>query len=129
MKIVILWRVLKRNLSLDLHAVQMKTLMMILLLPSMAFGQVGMASWYGFENSVSSTGKRLTRTKPAVAHKTLPIGTLVRITSIRSRKSVVAVVEDRGPYTKNRIVDLNKFAAAKIGMLKDGVTKVKVEKL
>lgn len=105
----------------------MKALLAMLLLPSMAFGQVGMASWYGPENSVSSTGKRLSRSTPAVAHKTLPIGTRIRITALRSKKSVVAVVEDRGPYTKKRIVDLNRVAASKIGMLKDGITKVKLE--
>jgi rare lipoprotein A len=105
----------------------MKALLAMLLLPSMAFGQVGMASWYGLENHISSTGKRLSRRTPAVAHRTLPIGTKVRVTSIRSKKSVVAVVEDRGPFTKNRVVDLNRVAASKIGMLKDGITKVKLE--
>lgn len=105
----------------------MKTLIALLLLPSVAFGQVGMASWYGSENRVASTGKKLTRGMPAVAHRTLPIGTIIRITSIRSKKSVVAIVEDRGPFTKNRVVDLNKVAASKIGMLKDGVTKVRID--
>lgn len=89
--------------------------------------QKGMASWYGTENSVSSTGKRLKHKTPGLAHKTLPIGTWVKITSVKTNKTVVAIVEDRGPYKKNRIVDLNYPAAKELGIVKDGVTKVKVE--
>lgn len=108
----------------------MKTLNIIIALvlySTTVFGQVGMASWYGAENSKSSTGKRLIRNKPAVAHKTLPFGTKVKVTCIKSKKTVIAVVDDRGPYTKNRIIDLNRTAAVKLGMIKDGVTKVKIE--
>ena len=89
--------------------------------------QKGMASWYGTENSVSSTGKRLKHKTPGLAHKTLPIGTWVKITSLRTNRTVTAIVEDRGPYKKNRIVDLNYPAAKELGIVKDGVTKVKVE--
>lgn len=89
--------------------------------------QKGMASWYGRENSVSSTGKRLNHRAPGLAHKTLPIGTMVKITSVRTNKTITAIVEDRGPYKKNRIVDLNYPAAKQLGILKDGVTKVEVE--
>ncbi len=89
--------------------------------------QKGMASWYGKENWRSSTGKRLAHKSPALAHKTLPIGTVVKVTSMRTNRSVRAVVEDRGPYTKNRIVDLNYPAAKELGIVKDGITKVKVE--
>ena len=105
----------------------MKIVLLIIMLPIPVFGQVGMASWYGAENSKSSTGKKLIRDKPAAAHKTLPFGTKIKVTSIRSKKSVVAVVDDRGPYTKNRIIDLNRIAAVKLGIIKDGVTKVKIE--
>ena len=89
----------------------------------------GMASWYGSENSRSCTGKRLTGKEPAAAHKTLPLGTMVKITSLRTGKAVVAVIEDRGPYTKGRIVDVNKAAAKELGLIKSGVTKVIVERI
>lgn len=112
-----------------MNDVQMKFILLLCAIPSLAFGEVGMASWYGKENTKSSTGKKLTHSKPALAHRSLPIGTKVKVTSIRSRRSVVAVVEDRGPYTKGRIADLNKIAAAKLGILKDGITKVVVERL
>jgi rare lipoprotein A len=111
----------------------MKKLLAILLLFPMvseaSYTQVGVASWYGKENTRSSTGKRLTRHLPAVAHKTLPMGSKVRITSHRTKKSVVAVVEDRGPYTKGRIVDLNLIAARQLGITQDGITKVTLEKI
>lgn len=89
--------------------------------------QKGMASWYGTENSISSAGKKLKHKTPGLAHKTIPIGTWVKVTSLRTNKTVTAIVEDRGPYTKNRIVDLNYPAAKQLGIVKDGITKVKVE--
>ena len=109
-----------------------KILAILLLFPIVAeatYTQVGVASWYGSENTRSSTGKPLTRHLPAVAHKTLPIGTKVRITSHRTKKSVVAFVEDRGPYTRGRIVDLNLIAARTLGITQSGITKVTLEKI
>ena len=91
--------------------------------------QKGIASWYGTENRISSTGKRIQHYKPALAHRTLPIGTTVKITNIKTHKSVIAVVEDRGPYVYSRIVDVNKAAAKKLGMIKSGTAKVIVEKI
>lgn len=111
----------------------MKKLLAILLLFPLiyeaSYTQVGVASWYGSENNRSATGKKLTRHLPAVAHKTLPFGTRVRITTHRTKKSVVAVVEDRGPYTKGRIVDLNLVAARRLGITKTGIAKVTLEKI
>jgi rare lipoprotein A len=107
-------------------------LFLFLLLPVVSEAshtQVGIASWYGRENTKSSTGKKLTRHLPAVAHKTLPMGSKVKITSHRTKKSVIAVVEDRGPYTKGRIVDLNLVAARKLGITKSGIAKVTLEKI
>jgi rare lipoprotein A len=92
-------------------------------------GEEGIASWYGAENSKSCTGKKLHHNIPAAAHRSFPIGTKLKVTSIRTRKFVVVVVVDRGPYTKKRIIDLNKLAAKKLGMLKSGTAKVIIEKL
>jgi rare lipoprotein A len=110
----------------------MKAIIFALLLPASALAgttQVGVASWYGKENSHSCTGKRLTNRVPALAHKSLPIGTRVRVTNLKTKRSVVAVVEDRGPYCKRRIVDLNRIAARRLGMEKSGIAKVKIETL
>ncbi len=107
-----------------------KTLLFLLLSSTSFAGETGYASWYGKENKVGSTGKVLQHyTRPALAHKTLPIGTKVLIVNQKNNRSVVAVVEDRGPYKKGRIADLNYIAAKNIGMINDGVVKVKLERL
>lgn len=91
--------------------------------------QKGIASWYGKENKKSSTGKPLHTKIPAVAHKTLPIGSKVKIVAVKTKKEVVAVVEDRGPYVKGRIVDLNYVAAKQLGIINTGLALVTLEKL
>ena len=91
--------------------------------------QKGIASWYGKENYKSCTGKRLHHSKPALAHRTLPIGSFVKITDNKTRKSVIAVVEDRGPYVSGRIADLNIPAAKQLGIIKCGIANVTLERL
>lgn len=91
--------------------------------------QKGVASWYGKENKIASTGKRLHNNIPAAAHKTLPIGSRVKITSLKTSKSVVAVIVDRGPYTKNRVIDVNLLAAVQLGMVKSGTAYVTIQRL
>ena len=105
------------------------TMLILTTVPSEATHQKGIASWYGTENRVSSTGKRIQHHKPALAHRTLPIGTMVKITNIRTNKSVIATVEDRGPYVYSRIVDVNKAAAKKLDMINSGTDRVIVEKI
>jgi len=111
----------------------MKTLATALLIltttPVEASTQKGIASWYGAENRVSCTGKRIQHHRPALAHRTFPIGTMVKITNIKTNKSVIATVEDRGPYVYSRIVDVNKAAAKKLDMINSGTAKVIVEKV
>ena len=91
--------------------------------------QKGIASWYGKENKKSPTGKPLHKNIPAVAHKHLPLGSKVKITAIKTKKEVIAVVEDRGPYIKGRIVDLNYVAAKQLGIIESGLAMVTLEKL
>lgn len=97
------------------------------LLLSPVQSQVGNASWYGKENRTSCTGKRLNHSKPEAAHKTIPLGTKVKVTSLSTKKSVVVTIADRGPYTKGRILDLNIKAATSIGIKKKGIDRVKIE--
>jgi rare lipoprotein A len=99
---------------------------LLLLQSAHANSQTGLASWYGSENKISSTGKRLNRKIPAAAHRTLPIGTKVIITVKDTNKSIMAVIEDRGPYIKKRIIDVNKFAAKQLGFVNRGLVKVTV---
>jgi rare lipoprotein A len=91
--------------------------------------QRGIASWYGSENKTSSTGKRLRHDVPEIAHKTLPIGTRVRVTSLKTKRTVLAVVVDRGPYVGGRIADLNYSAAKQLGLIKTGIDRVRLDVL
>ena len=89
--------------------------------------QTGTASWYGSENRISSSGKVLKHNELSAAHKTLPIGSKVRVTRLKNNQSVIVTIRDRGPFTKNRIIDLNRLAAKQIGLIKDGTSKVILE--
>ena len=104
-------------------------LLLVFLFSATLRAEDGMASFYGRENRKSALGKKLNHRIPEAAHKSLPLGSHVKVTSLRTRKSVVVVIVDRGPYTKRRVIDLNKIAARKIGLDKLGVTLVRIEKL
>lgn len=90
--------------------------------------QHGMASYYWQPQRVASGGWFNPNAMTA-AHKTLKFGTRVRVTNLKNKKSVIVKINDRGPFIKGRIVDLSKAAAKKIGMIKSGVVKVKLEVL
>ncbi len=89
--------------------------------------QVGEASWYGpgFHGRRTASGTRYDMYGKTAAHRTLPFGTLVRVTNQRNQKSCVVKITDRGPYAHGRIIDLSKGAAGAIGM--SGVAPVKLE--
>jgi len=61
------------------------------------------------------------------AHRTLPFGTVIRVTDVETTKSVVVKVNDRGPYAKDRVVDLSLAAARKLGIVDRGLARVTVE--
>lgn len=88
-----------------------------------------MASWYGkkFHGRPTSSGEIFDMNKLTAAHKELPLGTRVRVTNLKNRKSVIVKVNDRGPFVKGRIIDLAYGAAKVIGMVEDGVARVRVE--
>lgn len=93
--------------------------------------QRGMASWYGpgFHGRRSASGERFNQNALTAAHRTLPFGTQVRVTNLNSGTSVVVRINDRGPFTHNRVIDLSKAAAGAIGMLGSGVAPVQLEVL
>jgi rare lipoprotein A len=109
----------------------MKLTILFCMLSVIAEGkETGYASWYGKENRVSCKGKVLQHTKyPALAHRTLSIGSKVKVTNLKNNKTITAVVEDRGPYAKKRIADFNYAAAKELGMITDGVVPIVLEKL
>lgn len=95
------------------------------------FVQEGRASWYGkkFQGKPTSSGQPYNMFKMTAAHKTLPIPSYVKVTDLNNGKSVVVRVNDRGPFHNNRIIDLSYAAAARLGMLKQGSTRVRVRLL
>ena len=93
--------------------------------------ETGRASYYGdeFEGRKTASGERYDGDLLTAAHRTLPFGTRVRVVNLSNDKSVEVVINDRGPHTKNRIVDLSHRAAKELGMLADGVVRVRLEVL
>jgi rare lipoprotein A (peptidoglycan hydrolase) len=86
------------------------------------------ASWYGqkFQGRRTSSGERFDLRKMTAAHKTLPLGSLVKLTSPITGRSVVVRINDRGPWLKGRDFDLSEAAAARLGMHEAGVAPVEM---
>jgi rare lipoprotein A len=93
--------------------------------------QVGKASYYGVHQAgeITASGKPLKPGKLTAASRTLPLGTVAKVTNRKTGRSVTVKVTDRGPYAKHRIIDVSPKAATILGMKKDGVAKVKVKPL
>ncbi len=92
---------------------------------------VGYASWYGkkFQGQLTASGLKYNMYSYTAAHKHLPLGTVVRITNLKNGKWVDVRITDRGPYVHGRMIDLSYLAAKKIGLVKQGVAKVKMQVL
>ncbi len=91
----------------------------------------GVASWYGpgFHGRATANGERFNQHDLTAAHRTLPFGTRVRVTNTRNGRSVVVRINDRGPFSGGRIIDLSRGAAGAIGLLQSGTAPVIVEVL
>ena len=91
--------------------------------------QAGLASWYGPELYGRHTASGTVHTGAALtaAHRSLPFGTLLRVTNLRNGRAVVVVVDDRGPSVRGRVIDLSLAAARRLGMVRDGVVPVRLE--
>ena len=89
------------------------------------------ASWYGpkFHGKLTANGEVYDQMLMTAAHKSLPFGTMLKLTNPKNGKSIVVRINDRGPYIKGRQLDLSKGAAIALGTLNKGVVKVQVEEL
>jgi len=89
----------------------------------------GVASWYGepFHGRRTSSGEIFDMYKLTAAHKTLPLPSLVRVTNLDNGRSVVVTVNDRGPFVKDRLIDLSYEAARQLDLVKQGTGRVRVE--
>jgi rare lipoprotein A len=94
------------------------------------YEEIGMASWYGpgFHGKKTANGEIFDQNKISAAHRTLPMPSIVRVTNLNNGKVLQEVrINDRGPFANNRIIDLSKKAAEKLGFVNVGTAKVKVE--
>ena len=91
----------------------------------------GMASWYGpgFHGKKTANGERYNMNAYSAAHRTLPMPVYVRVRNLENGRSLVVRVNDRGPFAKDRIIDLSRRAAKKLGFLKKGTAHVEVRYL
>nr|WP_237332652.1 septal ring lytic transglycosylase RlpA family protein [Zobellella iuensis] len=91
----------------------------------------GQASFYGQRHHGRKTanGERFDKNALTAAHKTLPFGSRVRVTNLNNQRSVVVRINDRGPYTRGRVIDLSEQAARELNMLRAGVAPVRLEVL
>ena len=93
--------------------------------------QIGYASYYAdkYHGRRTACGEIYDKNKLTAAHRTLPCGTVVRVTNLENGESVVVRINDRGPFVRGRIIDLSYEAARRLKMIRKGVVKVKVEVL
>ena len=99
--------------------------------PEVLYTRLGLASYYGdeFLGRETASGEIYTPERLTAAHRSWPFGTKVRVINMKNKRSVVVVINDRGPFKPERIIDLSRAAAVELGMLQDGVVKVKLEVL
>ena len=97
--------------------------------------QLGLASWYGpgFHGEETASGEIFDQREMVAAHRSLPLGSVVRVTNLQNQRRVVLRVIDRGPYGRNyrkgTIIDVSKGAARRLGFVRDGLVRVRVEVL
>jgi rare lipoprotein A len=95
-----------------------------------AYRQRGYASWYGpkFHGRLTANGERFNQYALTAAHKTLPLGSYVKVTNLENGRALILLINDRGPFVRGRIIDLSKRAAELLGVIKKGTAKVIVER-
>ncbi len=91
--------------------------------------EVGQASWYGeeFQGHTTANGESFDMNTLTCAHRTIPLGSVVRVTNLRNHKSVMVRVNDRGPMLEDRVLDLSRAAAVRIGL--HGIGRVRIERM
>ena len=90
--------------------------------------QHGIASWYGgkFANRLTASGKRFNPLALTAAHKTLPFGTKVLVTNLKTQRKLLVTITDRGPFVRGRIIDLSMRSAKLLGITGIGLIKLEV---
>lgn len=93
--------------------------------------ETGLASWYGtpYHNARGANGQVYDQNAYTAAHRTLPMGSIVRVTNLSTRQSIIVTITDRGPFVPGRMLDLSRAAALKIGVWRTGTARVRLEVL
>ena len=93
------------------------------------FVETGWASWYGppYHNRRAANGEIYDMNAPTAAHRTLPLGSIVRVTNLSTGQRTLVRINDRGPFVEGRIIDLSLAAASEIGVRRVGIAKVRLE--
>ncbi len=91
----------------------------------------GKASYYSdrHQGAQTASGERYDKNAMTAAHRTLAFGTRVRVTNLNNQRQAVVRINDRGPFSRGRVIDLSRAAAKRVGMIRSGVVPVKVEVL
>ena len=92
----------------------------------------GKASWYSIKTNYgtkTASGQKLCNNAPTAAHKSLPMGTKVRVINLANNKSEVVTINDRGPFKRGRVIDVTIGTAEKLGFVKSGTVPVRIEVL
>ncbi len=92
------------------------------------YSEIGIASWYGkgFHGRLTANGATFNKNKITAAHRSLPLPSYVIVKNLENGKKIKVLINDRGPFYNNRIIDLSKKAAKKLGFSKKGIARVKV---
>ena len=95
------------------------------------YDKTGVASYYGAKHHGKRTasGERFNQHGLTAAHRQLPFGTRVKITNLNNDRSCVVRINDRGPYSRGRLIDVSREAAEQLGMMRSGTAKVRVQAL
>jgi rare lipoprotein A len=95
------------------------------------FEEIGQASWYGrwHHGRQTASGEKFDMNKLTAAHRSLPLGTNVRVTNLENGRSIDVTINDRGPYVGARVIDLSRKAARELRMEKEGLAPVLIEEL
>ena len=97
--------------------------------PGKGYDKEGWASWYGsaFHGRLTANGEVFDRDSVAAAHPTLPLPSYVRVTNLVNKRSMIVRVNDRGPYERDRVIDLSERAADALGFHRKGTSRVRVQ--
>jgi len=116
-----------------MHTFKVVVFFILLMVPLLAVAEPeeGVASYYAdsLQGNLTASEEPYDKDALTAAHRTLPFGTRVKVSNLDNGKSVVVIINDRGPHSKNRLIDVSGAAARQLGLIDSGTAKVKIEVL